>query len=299
MAMMLPGTQGRTRLFVLLQLCLPTRWLSWLIHHLSRVQWRPFKNGLIRAFIRGFKISLVEAEIERAEDFPHFNAFFTRALKPGARQLAAAPALLSPVDGTLSQHGCLDDGLLIQAKGHRYTTEALLTHAPWADAVRGGEFATIYLAPYNYHRIHMPADATLRAWRYVPGRLFSVNAATAGALPNLFARNERLVTVFDTAGGVLVMVLVGALFVGGIETVWTGPVTPPHLRGAPSDILHQGSDCTLARGAEMGRFNMGSTVILLTAPGMVTGGLGDAPGQVLQQGATLAMLKIPPGRRAG
>lgn len=299
MGVVLPDTRGRTRLFVLVQLCLPTRWLSMLIHHLSQVRWRPFKNRLIRSFMRGYGISLADAEVARVEEFPHFNAFFTRALKSGARPLAAAPALLSPVDGTLSQHGCLDDGLLIQAKGHRYTTEALLTHGPWAAAVHGGEFATIYLAPYNYHRIHMPMEATLRAWRYVPGRLFSVNAATAGALPNLFARNERLVTVFDTEGGVLVMVLVGALFVGGIETVWTGPITPPHARGKPGDILHPGSTCTLTRGAEMGRFNMGSTVILLTAPGMVTGALGEGPGQLLQQGETLGMLKASMGSGAG
>lgn len=291
MALFLRGVSPKARLFVVLQLCLPTRLLSTLIHHLARIRWAPFKNALIRIFMRGFRISLDEAEIQRARDFPHFNAFFTRALKSGARPLAPAPAFLSPVDGTLSQHGCLDDGLLIQAKGHRYTADALLTHTPWAEEVRGGEFATIYLAPYNYHRIHMPIDATLRAWRYVPGRLFSVNAATAAAMPNLFARNERLVVAFDSASGPLFMVLVGALFVGGIETVWSGAVSPPHLRGGAGDILQQGSTLSLRRGEEMGRFNMGSTVILLTGPKLISGAIGTHPGQLVRQGMALASLR--------
>lgn len=278
------------RCFVGLQLLLPTRLLSRIVHSIARVRWVPFKNALIRAFIRGFNISLDEAVVTQPEAFEDFNAFFTRALKPGARPLAPASAFLSPVDGTLSQSAHLTGGQLIQAKGHHYSAASLLTDAGWASEFAGGCFATIYLAPYNYHRIHMPVAGTLRAWRYIPGRLFSVNGSTASALPDLFARNERLVALFDTDHGPLAMVLVGALFVGGIETVWTGPVTPPHRRGTPGAIELPQAPVSLARGAEMGRFNMGSTVILLTAANALQMPLGNGAGQTVRQGQALATL---------
>lgn len=274
------------RAFALLQWLLPTRLLSLGMYALTRVRWTPFKNAFIRAFMRAFRISLDEAEIQDPAAYPDFNAFFTRALKPGARPLEGA-GLISPVDGSLSQFGALREDRLIQAKGHEYRSDALLGDAGWAAEMRGGAFATIYLAPFNYHRIHMPLSATLRAWRYLPGRLFSVNAATARALPGLFARNERLVALFDTEQGPFAMVLVGALFVGGLETVWTGPVTPPHRRGRPGPIIPAAAPLRLARGEEMGRFNMGSTVILLGAPGVL--GLRPAlrPGQTLRMGQAL------------
>jgi phosphatidylserine decarboxylase len=286
----LAGASIAAKCFVLVQLLLPTRALSKCVHSLTRIRWIPFKNGLIHAFIRGFNISLAEAEIEKVDDFEHFNAFFTRALKPGERDLAPAPAFISPVDGRVSQKGTVHDGQLVQAKGHHYTVDALLGDAEWAQQFQGGHFATIYLAPYNYHRIHMPVAGRLRAWRYIPGRLFSVNGMTASALPDLFARNERLVTLFDTDHGPLAMVLVGALFVGGIETVWTGAVTPPHRRGEAGPVMTPQTPVELARGAEMGRFNMGSTVVVLTAPGALRSQAEESPEGTIRLGQPIGML---------
>jgi phosphatidylserine decarboxylase len=276
----------KDRAFALLQWLLPTRPLSLGMYALTRVRWAPFKTAFIRLFMRGFRISLDEAEIQDPAQFADFNAFFTRALKADARPLQGG-GLVSPVDGTLSQCGPLTDDRLIQAKGHDYRCEALLSDAAWAAEMRGGEFATIYLAPYNYHRIHMPLTGQLRAWRYLPGRLFSVNAATARAMPGLFARNERLVAMFDSERGPFAMVLVGALFVGGLETVWTGAVTPPHRRGAPGPIIPASHPLSLARGQEMGRFNMGSTVILVGAPGALQLDPALALGQLVKVGQAI------------
>lgn len=275
------------RALALLQLMLPTRWLSTGMYWLTRRRWTPFKNGFIRIFMRLYSISLEEAEVRDIAQFEHFNAFFTRALRRGARPLAPEPTLLSPVDGTLSQCGSITRGQLIQAKGHKYDCASLLADPALADDFDGGTFATIYLAPYNYHRIHMPTDATLRGWRYVPGRAFSVNARTARAMPRLFARNERLVVVFDTPRGALSMILVGALFVSGIETVWTGPISPPHRRGSPGPMQHLPAARHFARGEEMGRFNMGSTVILVAAPGVLRWSEDLQPGRTVRMGEAI------------
>ncbi|WP_020650253.1 archaetidylserine decarboxylase [Solimonas variicoloris] len=276
------------RAFVLLQLCLPTRWLSQLVFRLTQIRNPGFKNALIRLFLRGYTIDLSEAEFSRIENYNSFNHFFTRALKPGARPMPADPqAFVSPVDGTVSQFGTIGEDRLIQAKGHAYSLYDLLPGDADAKAFVGGEFCTIYLAPYNYHRIHMPIDGRLAHWTYVPGRLFSVNAATARALPNLFTRNERLNARFDTPAGPVALSMVGALFVGSLETVWAGRVTPPHLRRRDSEQYAPMSPVTLARGAEMGRFNMGSTVILLAPPGGIEWKAGLAPGQPVRLGDTL------------
>ena len=252
--------------FAAIQQILPTRALSSGMHALTRIKTVWFKNAFIKVFMRLFNISLDEAVIEEPTRFESFNAFFTRALKPAARLVDAAPAaFVSPVDGTVSQFGDITDGELIQAKGHHYSAETLLAgRADWAAEFAGGQFITIYLAPYNYHRIHMPLKGTLREWAYVPGRLFSVNHATARALPGVFARNERVVAIFDTELGPMAMVLVGALFVGSMETVWAGEISPPHERGKAPHIYQQTQPTVLEKGMEMGRFNMGSTVILLT-----------------------------------
>lgn len=255
------------RAFALIQQCLPTRALSSGMHALTRIEAVWFKNAFIQFFMRLFpSISLDEAVVQQPTQFKSFNEFFTRALKPGARTVdTAAPAFVSPVDGTVSQFGDLTDGELIQAKGHRYSAQTLLAgRADWAAEFAGGQFITIYLAPYNYHRIHMPLKGTLREWAYVPGRLFSVNHATARALPGVFARNERVVAIFDTELGPMAMVLVGALFVGSMETVWAGEISPPHVRSDVATSYVQPQAITLEKGMEMGRFNMGSTVILLT-----------------------------------
>lgn len=276
------------QLFAALQRVLPTRWLSSMVHRIAQIKHPGFKNALIRLFMRGFTIDLGEAERSQVEDYVSFNDFFTRALKPGARPLAADPqAFLSPVDGTVSQFGQIRDGRLIQAKGHSYSLLDLLAGdteraAEFAD----GEFCTIYLAPYNYHRIHMPLDGRLQRWTYVPGRLFSVNAATARALPNLFARNERLNAIFDTDAGPVGLIMVGALFVGSLETVWAGMVSPPHLRTEPT-AYEPMTPVSLHRGAEMGRFNMGSTVILLAPRQRVQWDAGLRPGQPVRQGQSL------------
>lgn len=278
------------RAFALLQLCLPTRLISWLVFKLTRIEAVWFKNASIRAFMAAFSITLDEAEHERIEDYRHFNAFFTRALKPGARTVHPDPqTLVSPVDGTVSQLGKINGERIFQAKGHDYSASELLGDAALARGFVGGNYCTIYLAPYNYHRIHMPATGKLGEWLLVPGRLFSVNPATVRALPRVFARNERVVTLFDTAFGPMALVLVGALNVGSMETVWAGQITPPHRR---SGIVRwkPKTPTLLARGDEMGRFNMGSTVILLTPPGAANWDASVGPGNTLRMGQRIGRI---------
>lgn len=284
----------RDRAFALLQQLLPTRWLSSLIYRIAQIEHVRFKNTLIRLFLRAFKVDLSEAEYSIPENYDSFNHFFTRALKPGARPLPDdARVLISPVDGTVSQFGPIREGRIFQAKGHDYSVVELLGgDAEAAEAFMGGHFCTIYLAPYNYHRIHMPLDGRLRNWSYVPGRLFSVNAATARALPNLFARNERLNAIFESDTGTFALTMVGALFVGSLETVWAGRVTPPHLRGEPGQYQPM-NPVMLNRGEEMGRFNMGSTVILLFPPHAVEFDAALAPGLPVRMGQTIGRVLGP------
>lgn len=255
------------RAFVLLQRLLPTHPLSRVVHWFMRLRIRFVKNLVIRLLMRLYRISLDEAITQDIRDFASFNEFFTRALKPGARPLPdVAGCVVSPVDGRIYQAGNIDEGRIFQAKGHSFSASELLGSDPARAApFYGGRYATIYLAPHNYHRIHMPLAGRLREMVYVPGRLFSVNPATTRALPNLFARNERVAAIFQTEAGPMAVVLVGALFVGSIETVWAGEITPP--RGSRMVTTRYSEDSpsaiTLAQGAELGRFNMGSTVILL------------------------------------
>jgi phosphatidylserine decarboxylase len=290
-----PSTDASTgdRLFSLLQLVLPTRFLSWCIYKLTRIESKSFKNAFIRVFMDRFKISLAEAEFELPESYRSFNEFFTRALKPDARPLVPdADVLLSPVDGAVSQVGQIDGDRIFQAKGHHYTAAELLGGDDLAKPFIGGEFCTIYLAPNNYHRLHMPLTGTLREWVYVPGRLFSVNPATARAMPKVFARNERVTAIFDTELGPFAMVLVGAFFVGSIETVWAGMISPPHRR-SPLARYKPVHPPTLERGAEMGRFNMGSTVILLAPPGTLTWNPSLGPALPLRMGQAIATKHLP------
>lgn len=276
--------------FALFQLYLPTRFISWLVYKLTRIQAPWFKNAFIRVFMRAFGISLDEAEHSRPEQYVHFNAFFTRALKPGARTVHPDPkTFISPVDGTVSQLGRIQGERIFQAKGQSYTASELLGDSELAKPFVGGEFCTIYLAPYNYHRIHMPVSGKLSEYLLVPGRLFSVNPATARAMPRVFARNERVVTMFDTEFGPMAFVLVGALNVGSMETVWAGQITPPHTRSGIGRWV-PGSPVELARGEEMGRFNMGSTVILLTPPGTVQWDAAVGPGNTVRVGQSIGRL---------
>ena len=290
----LPAPSWRDRLFVAMQYLLPQHFLSRIVLGVTRIRLGPVKNLLIRSFVKHFKPNMSEAAQTNPLLYPSFNAFFTRHLQAGARPTDLDPTVvIAPVDGTISQIGRLDGSKIIQAKGHDYTLEALFDGAPeWAQRFQGGTFATIYLAPYNYHRIHMPLAGTLRAAWFVPGKLFSVNAVTAAAVPGLFARNERVVCVFEENQRAFAMVLVGALFVGSIGTVWHGDVSPrsPHVRTALP--LEAGRiPLRLAKGAEMGRFNMGSTVITLFQPGMMEWLPRYHPGDLIDVGRMLAKLK--------
>jgi phosphatidylserine decarboxylase len=252
----------RDRAFVAFQYVLPQHLLSRLVRRATRARTVRWKNFLIRSFLRHFAVDMTEAVEPDPFAHPTFNAFFTRALKPSARNVDANPrAVVSPVDGTVSQAGSIDEHRVLQAKGHCFSLDALLAgDTSLASDFRGGEFATLYLAPYDYHRIHMPITGRLRDTVFVPGRLFSVNAVTARSVPELFARNERLVCTFDTEAGRMVIVLVGALFVGSLSTVWTGDIDIRERR-RPTRIAVEPR--VLERGAELGRFNMGSTVIVL------------------------------------
>lgn len=270
---------------------LPQHMLSRVVHRLARNESPGFKRWLIRAFARRFRVDMSEALTPDLDSYASFNAFFTRALRADARPLAAAGAAC-PVDGSVSQRGTIHDGRIFQAKGRSFSTLELVGgNEDIAQHFTDGSFATLYLSPRDYHRIHMPLDGHLRQMVHVPGRLFSVNPPTTRAVPRLFARNERVVTVFDTPAGPMALVLVGALFVASIETVWAGEVTPPHgrqIRRWDYPAAGDGS-VKLARGEEMGRFNMGSTVIVLfgqDAAGWAPEIEADAPvrvGQALAQ----------------
>ena len=217
---------------------------------------------IIRRFVRKYRVNMAEALNSDIASYASFNDFFTRALKPGVRPLASAD-LICPVDGAISQFGPISDDQIFQAKGHRYSTTALLGgNAALAEKFRHGSFATLYLSPRDYHRIHMPADGRLTQMTLVPGDLFSVNPATARGVPGLFARNERVVCAFEGARGPFVLVLVGATIVGSMATVWHGVVNPPRLPDIKTwNYVDQKVE--LKRGDEMGRFLLGSTVVVL------------------------------------
>lgn len=207
---------------------------------------------------------MAEAHDPEPANYPDFNTFFTRALSEGARTMTPdQDAILCPADGSISQIGQIENGRIFQAKGQYYTPRELLADDALADQFSAGKFATIYLSPKDYHRVHMPIDGTLRKMIYVPGELFSVNQVTAENVPRLFARNERAVCLFDTPAGPMVMVLVGAMIVAGIETVWAGQVAPLKKTIRRIDYQQQPEPVTLKKGVEMGRFKLGSTVILL------------------------------------
>ena len=250
------------RLAVLPQYLLPKQALTAFAGRVANARGGERTTRLIRWFVRRYQVNMAEAANPDIASYDTFNAFFTRALRDGVRPQADA-ALTCPVDGAISQFGRIEDDQIFQAKGHHYSTTALLGgDAALAAQFANGQFATIYLSPRDYHRIHMPCDGTLQRMIYVPGALFSVNPTTARGVPGLFARNERVVCVFDTAFGPMVLTLVGATVVGSMATTWHGVVNPPR-RGEVTEWTYEGQNIRLRKGEEMGRFLLGSTVVLL------------------------------------
>lgn len=273
----------------------PQRALSRLMYKLTRATYTPWKSWQIRWFVKRYHIDLECVQDPELNNYPNFNTFFTRALKEGARPIVSGlDEIASPVDGAVSQLGEIVGGQLFQAKGRYFDLETLLGTKERATPFYGGEFATIYLCPRDYHRIHMPVTGVLKEMVHIPGRLFSVQPRTVRSVPNLFARNERVVTVFETAHGPMAMVLVGALFVGSIETVWAGEINSTasehvHVWNYPTTAdSGLGTPIVLERGEEMGRFNMGSTVILLFGPKCVKWAEGIEASTCVRMGQLLS-----------
>jgi len=275
------------RLAVATQHLLPKQALTALAGALAGARLGALTTANIRWFIGRYGVDMSEAANTDPAAYASFNDFFTRALRPGARPLAQAD-LVCPVDGAISQFGAIHDGRIFQAKGHDYSTTALLGgDGALAAHFHAGHFATLYLSPKDYHRIHMPCDGRLLRMIHVPGALFSVNPATARGVPGLFARNERVVCVFDGAHGPWVSVLVGATIVGSMATVWHGVVNPPRP-GKLREWAYQDQDIQLAQGAEMGRFRLGSTVVLLLPAGPLRFNAQWAPGGSVRMGQAMA-----------
>jgi phosphatidylserine decarboxylase len=266
---------------------LPKQALTQFAGVVARAQGGALTTALIRWFIGRYGVNMAEAADPRPEAYQSFNDFFTRALKPGARPLASAD-LVCPVDGAISQFGAIEGDQIFQAKGHHYSTTALVGgDGALAAHFHGGHFATLYLSPKDYHRIHMPAAGRLLRMIHVPGALFSVNPATARGVPGLFARNERVVCVFDGDHGPWVLVLVGATIVGSMATVWHGVVNPPRP-GMLREWGYLDQRIELPQGAEMGRFLLGSTVVLLFPKGPLRFNSAWAPGGAIRMGEVMA-----------
>jgi phosphatidylserine decarboxylase len=280
----------KDRLFVASQYVAPHHALSRLTGTLAESEWGPLKRLFINTFARHFQVDMSEAERPDLGDFRNFNDFFTRSLRPGVRSFPEnKDTLCSPVDGGVSQASTITDGRIIQAKNQSYSVAELLGgDDEQARRYRNGEFATLYLAPKDYHRIHMPCAGTLVSTTFVPGRLFSVNDSTAKAVPRLFARNERLVCEFDTERGRMVMVLVGAMIVASIETTWAGVVAP--VRRQIQHLNYNNPQLSFSRGEEMGRFRLGSTVVMLFEHDALKWAESITPGQPIKLGQPLEIV---------
>lgn len=280
------------RLAVLPQYLLPKTALTTLAGRLASARGGALTTAAIRGFIKRYGVNMSEALNPDPASYSSFNDFFTRPLRPGTRPFADAD-FLCPVDGAISQFGAIDGDQIFQAKGHSYTTTALLGgDSTLATRFEGGLFATLYLSPRDYHRIHMPCAGRLCRMIHVPGSLFSVNPTTSRGVPGLFARNERVVCVFDGDRGPFVLVLVGATIVGSMATVWHGVVNPPRP-GVVREWNYRDGEYRLMRGEEMGRFLLGSTVVLLFPSGTLTFDPGWVPGRPLHMGEAMGIR--PPG----
>jgi len=278
-----------------LQHPLPHHALSRLVHALARSERLPgLRLAFMRWFVARFGVALDEAIAPELAAYPTFNAFFTRALKPGVRPIAAAAeAFACPADSRVSQAQCVEAGRVFQAKGRGYTATELLGGDPARAApFEGGASATLYLSPCDYHRVHMPVDGEVVEMVHVPGRLFSVNPPTTRTVDRLFARNERVVFIMDTVAGRVAYVMVGALFVSSVETVWAGEVTPPMGRALRS-WRYRAGELRFRKGDEIARFNMGSTVVLLTEPGRVEWDPVVQPDATLSVGQRIGAIALP------
>jgi phosphatidylserine decarboxylase len=276
------------RLKVLSQYVLPKQALTAFAGYVASRPRGSVTTALIRWFVGKYGVNMAEAANPDISSYLTFNDFFTRALCPGVRPLASSD-WVCPVDGAISQFGRIEGGQIFQAKGHQYSATALVGgDAQLAAQFHGGSFATLYLSPRDYHRIHMPCDARLLRMIYVPGDLFSVNPATARGVPGLFARNERVVCVFDTAQGPMVMTLVGATVVGSMATVWHGVIGRSRQGLREWDYSQQNPPVILQKGQEMGRFLLGSTVVLLFPQGRLAFNPDWQPGGPVQLGQAMA-----------
>jgi phosphatidylserine decarboxylase len=280
--------------FSLPQYLLPQHALSRIMHWLTRSEVRWWKNLAIRSVVSLYRVDLDEARQSDYSAYSSFNHFFTRELKESVRPVNQDDdVVVSPADGAVSQIGPIDGNDILQAKGRRFGLLELLGGEPeLADCFAGGYFATIYLSPRDYHRLHMPCRGTLTEMRHIPGRLFSVNNATAAVVPNLFAKNERVVALFETPLGRMALVLIGAIFVSSIETVWHGVVTPPRSR-MMRNWSYRNNPVMLQQGQEMGRFNMGSTVIALFEPDRITWSPHLQAGSAVKMGQPIGYRRIP------
>ena len=265
-----------------LQFLLPQHLLSRLMFRFARIQASWIKNLFTSWFVSKYKVNLTEALLEDIDEYKHFNDFFTRALKDGSRPISDSK-VVSPVDGVVSQFGSIKESMIVQAKGKEYSVEALLADNSINDLYTS--FATIYLSPKDYHRIHMPFDGSLKSMKYIPGNLFSVNQRTVNDIDEVFARNERLVCFFDTEYGEIALVMVGAIFVGSMETSWEGQITPPYTKSIKT-YDYDSRQIKLSKGEELGRFNMGSTVILVLPKESPK--LNLETGQVLNMGQSIS-----------
>ena len=283
----------RDKLATLPQYLIPQHLLSRGMHWITRRRAGWLKDRVISRFIRGFGVDMQQAAEPNARRYATFNAFFTRALRPEARPICApADCIASPVDGTVSQLGRIENGRLFQAKGHDFgLTDLLGGRASDSAAFENGSFATLYLSPRDYHRVHIPLDASLQRMIYIPGRLFAVKPGTVRSVPGLFARNERVACLFDSSAGPMAVVLVGAIFVGSIETVWSGELTPASQR-VPTQWDYHDNPYEFRKGDEIARFNMGSTAIVLFGPKRCDWNTALMPGSPVRMGEQLATIRM-------
>lgn len=279
------------RILLILQNCLPARFMGACLHRLSRVEISWLKNLLIRGFSNIYSVNTSEAALPVPDGYRCFNAFFTRSLRPGARPIDVDPLqFIAPADGTIAQLGHASKGQLIQAKGIYFSAADLLGDAQLAAELANSAYTTIYLAPYNYHRLHMPVAGTLEQTVFIPGLLYSVNARSTALVPGLYALNERLVCLFNSPAGRFAMVLVGAMNVASISTAWSGEILPTADRRIQRHTYPNESGPQLARGEYMGHFNMGSTVVVLGPQSVLDWSANLRVGSIVRVGEAMARM---------